>query len=131
MTENTGYAGNPPWGLFPPYGFMNDDDMSVVMNPVKPKAWRGSQASYDNWFNGSLNTIRDLLWPVFDEASKTWVGPSAPWMEELTRLDLTLMRKLYTSVPEAIDEPVQAPDGLQPLKTHHDLFSEEDLHVTN
>jgi hypothetical protein len=122
---------NPPWGFLPPYGFMNEDDMSEVMNPVKPKAWLGSQADYDNWFNYTLKTIQELLWPVFDPNSKTWIGRSKVWIEELTNVDLTLLRELYTSVPEAINRPVNAPGGLKPLKTHHELFVKEDLEVTN
>lgn len=127
--EETRYAGNLSWGIFPPYGFMNQDDMSSVRNPLKPKGWLGSQESFDRWFDHTLNTIKDLLWPEFDRNSLTWHGPSRSRMEELTRLDLNLMRSLYTA-PEAINLPINAPDGLQPLKTHHELFSAEDLEVT-
>jgi hypothetical protein len=124
-------AKTPPWGIFPPYGLMNEDDMSVVNNPVKPAAWRGDQKSFEQWFDRTFKTIQKLLWPSFDQHTKTWVGSSKGSMEQLTRLDLSVMRKLYAAVPDAIDRPVDAPIGLQPLKTQHDLFSEEDLHVTN
>jgi len=130
MANQTSTLHNPTWGIFPPYGFMNKDDESAIMNLAKPPAWRGSQASYDRWFSDSLKTIQDNLWPVFDEKSRTWVGGSTRWMERLTEVDLRLMIQLGTK-PEAIDLTVDAPIGLQPLKTHHELFSEEDLLVTN
>lgn len=131
MSEDLRSLDNSSWGIFPPYGDMNVDDMSVIMNPGKPKGWRGNQISYEAWFKRTLETIQELLWPVFDAKTKTWVGTSKAWMEKLTMEDLTLMRKLYTDIPETIDQPICAPDGLYPLKTHHELFSEEDLHVTN
>lgn len=120
-----------PWGTFPPYGFMNKDDMSVVMDKSKPIAWRDSQKSYDYWFDCTVKTIQDLLWPIFDEKTRAWVGNAKSSMRALTVTDLAIMRKLYAGNPETIDLPVDAPIGAQPLKTHHELFSEEDLVVTN
>jgi hypothetical protein len=130
MSPETSYD-IPARGTFPPYGFMNKDDMSVVMDESKPDAWRDSQKSYDDWFDCTLKTIQRLLWPIFDDKSKAWVGNAKSSMLALTVTDLTAMRKLYVGNPEAIDFPVDAPIGAQPLKTHHELFSEEDLLVTN
>jgi hypothetical protein len=124
-----GIASNPK--KIPPYGFMNQDDMAVINNPTKPAGWRESQGSFDKWFEDTFRTIQKYLWPSFDEDTKTWVGESKDSMEELTKTDLTLLRRLYSAQPDAIDRPVDAPIGLQPLKTQHELFSEEDLHVTN
>src|SRR5580658_8620717 len=101
MSQEAHYV-NPPWGLFPPYGFMNKDDMSSVMDKSKPEAWRDSQKSYDDWFNCTLKKIQSLLWPIFDEEKRTWEGDSKSSMFDLTSIDLTLMRELYTGSTEAI-----------------------------
>ena len=120
-----------PWGIFPPYGFMNQDDMDQVKSHAKPLAWNGDDASYRAWFESALDAIRTHLWPVFDESKQSWEGPSAAHMEELTRQDLDLMATFTSGGTDAIDLPVHAPHGLPPLKTHRELFGHEDLMVSD
>ena len=117
----------PPWGLFPPYGFMEANAMSVVTGSGHPPAWRGSAQDYEAWLAGIQKTIQDLIWPVFDWNAKTWSGASVAWMDELTRFDLNVLRKMYTAYPQIIDRPISAPGGMTPLPTHHQLFEAEDM----
>lgn len=121
----------PSWGLFPPYGFMDLGALPFVKSTLPPTDWKGSPESYHKWFSATLEVIQECLWPVFDRGSRSWKGAASARMEELTIQDLNLLRMWYRDYPNRIEQPVHAPNGLFPLKSHHEMQSLEDLRVSN
>src|SRR5579883_2985760 len=120
----------PTWGLFPPYGFINQGGLAQLAGHLKPRAWKGDQSSYRRWFDDTLSTIKTVLWPEYLQEEQRWDGPAERHMLALTRADFDIMRKSWVDFPEMIDLPVTAPSGTIPLRSHRDFFESEDLSIS-
>ncbi len=129
MSEKEYLSTPASWDIFPPWGFMPQDNLAAAAKTVPPPDWIGGQSSFLKWRNDTLQFIQDSIWPVFDPQSMSWTGKSVPTMKALTIADLDLLRNLYTSSPDPLTLPISAPAGLPPRPTQQALFQDEDVMV--
>lgn len=103
---------------FPPYGHMIKEWEDDTGTPQAPDEWKG-RMKYEAWIDAMARLFGDILWPRFDEASRSWTGKAVPMMEDLTELDFTL----FSDLRKKIHDPFP---GVGQFPTHYEVFQMED-----
>src|SRR5216683_1485663 len=128
---------------FPPYGFMNNDDMKslgskhVVGSPSepvvppdfkKPASCKGSEREHcwNDLRDEIADAIADKLWPVWDVSSRTWTGAAVKNMERLTGVDLQILMRIRVGANLPINSIPSANPRALDCPTHMIFFQEED-----
>lgn len=83
----------------PPYGFMHKDHFDGLDMEAPPPAWTippeaasiDRKAEWAIWRQSVLEEIAEVLWPLFDLDTHSWMGKSASQMRSLTEADLDLL----------------------------------------
>ena len=83
----------------PPYGFMHKDHFDGIDMEAPPLAWTIPPAAKSTdrrvewaiWRQSVIEEIADVLWPIFDLETHSWMGRSTAQMRSLTEADLDLL----------------------------------------
>lgn len=107
----------------PPYGRLAQGYMQQLANELPP-AFPGPLAAWRTFRDATVGLIQNTLWPVYDEISQTWVGPSAATMASFTGAELNIMAAirsggLWQSIPNSPAKDPACP-------AHSEFFRHED-----
>ena len=121
--------------VLPPYGQMSTlYTERIRLRPVVPPDWQVKPgcdtacrlAEWNRFKAATVALISEVLWPVFDHATNTWVGKSASTMNDLTRADLEVLTDIRTRPVLPLDTiPVHHARAIN-CPSHRQFFLEED-----
>jgi len=116
-----------PYGVIPGEYKAKGLDTNIVM-----KAWRPSLSqedrvkSFNAWRQERLDEFVACLWPRFDAASRTWVGPAKSFASGLTELEIRVMIDAFMDSSDILQTKPSSPLGTDDIGNHLKHYKYED-----